>query len=262
MSSLAPTISSEWIKFRTVRSTIYTLATTVVLSVGIGALLSLGSRVQYQHNPGVISNVTFDPTGISLAGFTLANIAIGVIGVLVMSSEYSSGLIRATLAATPRRTRVLAAKAIVLFCAILVVGEVCSFASFFVGQAVLRGATPTDTLGSPGALRAVVLAGLSLALLALLALGIATMLRHTAGSVTVYVGVLMILLLITLALPDSWNVHVFKFLPWVLASSMRAATPVGDGTHAFSAWYSTIVLALYAIGSLVLGGVVLMRRDA
>ena len=198
--SLWPAITSEWIKFRSLRSTRYALLFTVVLSVGISALLCFAERQQWPMQDAP-THLSFDPTATSLSGFFLAEIAIGVIGVLIMSSEYSSGSIRSTLAATPGRAIVLCAKAVVLFCSILVVAEICSFASFVIGQAILNGVTPTASLSDPTVLRAVVLSGLSLALLALLALGIATMLRHTAGSITVFVCLTLVLFLIVLALP-------------------------------------------------------------
>ena len=258
---LLPTVSSEWLKFRSVRSTVYTLAVTVFLCVGIGALVCFAERQQWP-NEGLPGHVAFDPVRTSLFGFFFAEIAIGVIGVLIMSSEYSSGSIRTTLAATPRRLSVLASKACVLFAATIVVGEGCAFISFFIGQTVLRGVTPTATLASPGALRAVFLGGVSLALLALLALGIAAMLRHTAGAITVYVSIQLVLLLIVSALPTSWNVHVLKFLPEVLTQSMRAAHSKGVQFTSFSPWISTLVLASYAIASLVCAGWFLLRRDA
>lgn len=122
--------------------------------------------------------------------------------------------------------------------------------------------TPTATLASPGALRAVFLGGMPLALLALFALGIATMLRHTAGAITVYVSIQLVLLLIVSALPTSWNVHILKYLPEVLTQSMRAAHANGVEFNSFSPWISTLVLASYAIASLVCAGWFLLRRDA
>jgi ABC-2 type transport system permease protein len=254
-------IRSEWIKFWSVRSTLYTLLTTIVLCVGIGALGSFAERTHWSTEH-VQAHLAFDPTRTSLFGFFFAEIAIGVIGVLVMSSEYASGLIRASLAAFPRRVEVLVGKAVVLFCATLVVGEACSFTSFFVGQAILHPIAPSATLASPGSLRAVLLAGMSLALLALFALGIATMLRHTAGSITVFVSLLLVILLIVSALPSNWNVHIYPYLPEVLTQSMRSTSPSGLGFNSFSPTVSTLVLAAYAVGSMIIGGVLLVRRDA
>jgi ABC-2 type transport system permease protein len=253
--------TSEWIKFRSVRSTLYTLAATVVLCVGIGALISYAERKTWSMEH-LKNHLAFDPTRVSLSGFFFAEIAIGVIGVLIISSEYSSGLIRATLGARPHRAEVLVAKSVVLFCATLVVGEGCSFASFYVGQSILQGVTPTASLSTPGTLRAIAFAGLSLALLALFALGIGTMLRHTAGAITIFVSLLLVILLIVTALPSNWNVHIYPYLPEVLTQSMRSPNPSGLGFNSFSPTVSTLVLAAYAVGSLVVGGVLLVRRDA
>jgi ABC-2 type transport system permease protein len=249
--------SSEWIKFRSVRSTIYTLAVTVVLCVGLGALISFARGSRSAHGDFIV-----DPTRVSLQGFSLAEISIGVVGVLIMSSEYATGSIRATLSATPSRLSVLSAKALVVFCSTLVVGEVCAFVSFFVGQAILRSQhAVSDTLGSPGALRGVLLAGLSLALLALFALGIGAMLRHTAGSITVYVAILLVSFLILAALPSSWQHDAAKYLPEVLSGSMRAATGTTEFSS-FSPLVSTLVLAIYAVVALLGGALLLVRRDA
>jgi hypothetical protein len=263
--SLLPAITSEWIKFRTLRSTRYALLATVVLSIGLGALVCYAQR----HAWGTETypeHQAFDPTATALSGFFFAEIAIGVIGVLIMSSEYSSGSIRSTLGATPVRLVVLCAKAVVLFLATFVVAEVCSFGSFFVGQAILSGVTTTATLSTPGALEAVVLGGLSLSILALLALGLATMLRHTAGSITAYVALTFVLFLIVLALPSSWGIHVFKYLPEILTGSMRSTRAANASGAQYGALYSplvsTLILSSYAVASLIAGGILLLRRDA
>ena len=263
--SLLPAISSEWIKFRSLRSTRFALLAIVVLSIGLGALLCFAERHAWPMET-YPEHQAFDPTATSLSGFFFAEIAMGVIGVLVMSSEYSSGSIRSTLAATPVRPVVLVAKAVVLFCSTLVVAEVCSFGSFFVGQSILRGVTTTATLTTPGALQAVLLGGLSLALLALLAFGIATMLRHTAGSITVYVVLTFVLFLVVLALPSSWGTHIFKYLPEILTSSMRSTRASSSSGAQYGAIYSplisTLILSSYALASLLVGGILFVRRDA
>jgi hypothetical protein len=260
--NLAPAVSSEWVKFRSVRSTIYALIATIVLSVGISALICFAQRQQWSQEK-LAEHIAFDATATSLSGFFFAEIAIGVIGVIIMTSEYSSGSIRSSLLATPKRLVVLAAKSIVLFASTLVVGELCSFASFFVGQSILAPVTGGATLSTPGSLRAIILGGVSLALLALFALGIGTVVRHTAGSITVYVCCTFVAFLIVLALPNSWSMHVFRYLPQILTSSMRSSHPGSDqfGTL-FSPAAATVVLAGYALAALVGGAIVLVRNDA
>ncbi len=156
----------------------------------------------------------------------------------------------------------LVAKATVLFTCTLVIGEVCAFVSFFAGQAILSGVAQSATISSQGSLQAVLLSGLSLSLLALLALGLGTMLRHTAGSITIYVMLLLVLFLIVAALPTSWNVHIFRYLPEVLTQSMRSPTGARAEFQGFSPVVSTLVLAAYAVAALIGGGIVLLRRDA
>lgn len=257
---LVESAHSEWIKLKSVRSTVYTLAVTVFLCVGIGGLISFGRGSHATRREG---GLIVDPTRVSLQGFFIAEISIGVIGVLIISSEYATGSIRATLAATPNRISVLVAKTLVLFATTLVVGEFCSFLSFFVGQAILRGqGASSATLSTPGALRGVLLAGLSLAMLAVFAMGIGTMLRHTAGAITVYVAILLVSFLVLAALPADWQHTVSKFLPEVLTESMRAATTTDGPFSAFSALTSTLVLAGYAVAAAVGGAILLVRRDA
>jgi len=248
---LSQVLASEWIKFRTVRSTLITLVATFLLCVGIGALICLARRSHFPE----------DPTRASLQGFALADVSIGVIGVLIVTAEYSSGLIRATLAASPRRPTVLLAKALVLVLATTLAGEACAFASFLTGQAILHGYAPTASLSDHAVLQAVLLAGLSLGLLALIAMGVGLMLRHTAGSIAVYVSLLLVVWIIVAALPSSWNVHIFKYLPEVLTEAMRSTQPLG-GISEFTPWVSTIVLAGYAVLALLGGAIAFARRDA
>ena len=139
-------------------------------------------------NAGPGLRLGFDPTRASLAGVFLAQMAIGVLAVLVVSAEYSTGTIRATFSAAPRRLWVLTAKAIVFSVVAFAVVEAVSFAAFFVGQAILSGKAPTASLSGPGVLRAVVSAGLYVLVLGLIALGLATIIRHTAASISTFVG--------------------------------------------------------------------------
>jgi ABC-type transport system involved in multi-copper enzyme maturation permease subunit len=261
---LVQVTSSEWLKFRSVRSTWFTYGATTVLCVGLGALFALGRATHGGGGPGGGGSALIaDPTRVSLQGFIFGEIAIGVIGVLAISSEYSSGSIRSTLTATPRRWLVLVAKAIVLFTTTLVIGEICAFVAFFVGQAVLKAkGANTATLSGTDVVRSIVLAGVGLALLALIAMGIGLMVRHTAGAITIYVVLIFVILLIVAALPMNWQQNIGKFLPEILTESMRSPNTGEVNFAPFSAITSTLVLFAYAVGSLALGGTLLSRRDA
>jgi ABC-2 type transport system permease protein len=256
-------LRTEWTKLRTVRSTTWCLLATVVAGLGIG-ILATATEASHWRNADFIDKALFDPTAISLTGLVFGQLAIGVLGVLTMSAEYGSGSIRATFAAIPRRPEVLAAKAVVFGAVALVVSEAVSFASFFVGQAILSGSTPTATLSGPEVLRAVIGAGLYLTVLGLMALGIAAIIRHTAGAITTFVSILLILPLIVAAFPASIGHPVGRYLPATIGSAMTSTTPRGahaDFLPAFPFWHGFAILCAYAVGTLVVGGVLMVRRD-
>jgi len=255
---------SEWTKLRTVRSTVWTLISTILAVVGIGAVATAVTAAHWRSS-GIIDRVTFDPTARSLAGVFLGQIVIGVLGVLVMSAEYGTGTIRATLSAVPNRPLVLACKAAVFGIVALVASEVLTFAAFFLGQQLLKGSTPYASLGDPGVLRAVAGAGLVLTVLGLFALGLATIIRHTAGALATYVGLLLVLPLILQAFPTSFQHDVIKFMPLVIGENMAAVLPdvhaFGGGTL-FAPWTGFAILCGYAAVALVVGGILMTRRDA
>lgn len=258
----AGVLRSELTKLRSVRSTTWSLAATVVLTVGIGALATAVVAARWDHL-SVVQRVTFDPTSQSLTGLLFAQLALGVLGILVVSGEYGTGSIRSTLAAVPNRPLVLAAKAVVFGVVALVVSEAVAFAAFVLGQALLSGSTPTASLSQSGPLRAVIGGGLYLTVLGLFALGLAAILRHTAGAISAFVGVLLILPLILQALPTSIINAVGKYLPANIGVTMTTVNgPAHLDQHAFSPWAGLGVLGGYAAAALLVGGWVMVRRDA
>jgi ABC-2 type transport system permease protein len=240
----------EWLKLRSVRSTWWTLLVFAVGMVGLAILVMRGQ----QHG------ASFDPTNDSFAGLAIGQLALGVLGVLAVTSEFSSGMIRATFAAAPRRPLVLAAKAAVLAAVALVAGEIMAFVAFGVGQAVLKSQFPHAALGQPGVLRAVLMAGAYPALIALIGLGLGAIIRHTAGAISAVVGVLFVLPLILLPLGTSIQNSVGQFMPMLIAeNSMTAVKPVA---HSLSAGVGFALLCGYAAAALAAGGWALARRDA
>lgn len=250
---LAGMLRSEWTKLRTVRSTTWSLGLVVVLSVGIGALATAEGRAHLSTGP------IADPTRLSLIGVFFGQLVIGVLGILVVSSEYGTGTIRATLSATPRRPMVLVSKAAVFGAVALVVSEVVAFISYFVGQALLSAPAPHTTLSSPGAARAVVGSGLYLCVLGLVAVGLAAIIRHTAGAIGAFVGVLLVAPIIVAALPASIGNGIGRFLPDSIGRSMIS---LHIQPHDFSPWAGFALLCAYAVGLLVIGGAAMVRRDA
>ena len=188
-STFGDVLRSEWTKLRSVRSTFWALTVTVVLGVALGAVVSAVTAHGYAKF-SVSGKLSWDPTGVSLVGVYVAQLAIAVLGVLAISSEYSSGMISTSLIAVPKRGRVLAAKSLVFAVVTFVLGEVISFTAFFVGQALISGHAPHAALGDPGVARAVVGAGLYLTALAVLSVAAGTLLRHPAAAIAAMVGVL------------------------------------------------------------------------
>jgi ABC-2 type transport system permease protein len=251
---LAQAVRMEWIKLRSLRSTWWTLAVTAAGTVGIGVAVGLNSR-----------DASGDLTNNALAGVVPGLLLAGALGVLTMTSEYTSGTIRATLAAIPRRPLVLIAKAAVFGAVTLVVGEVAAFVAFFAATATLRHGIAAPTLGDPGVLRAVVLSGAAFCLVGLLGLGLGAIIRHSAAAVGVLVAGVYVAAQVIGFVAHSAAVYMPIL---ILANSLSTTKPVTCGTDAascpdfLSAWAGLGVLSLYAVVALLAGGWLLARRDA
>ena len=247
----------EWLKLRSVRSTGWVL---LVFTAGMTGLAILVLSHQHWAAMSAADRASFDPTEQSYAGLAIGQLALGVLGALMITTEFSSGMIRATLAAVPRRPLLLAAKAAVLAAVTLAAGEVLAFAAFGAGQAVLRSPAPHAALGQPGVLRAVLMAGAYPALIALTALGLGAVIRHTAGAISAVVGILFVLPLILLPLGTSIQNSAGQFMPMLIAeNSLTAVKPVA---HSLSPGAGFGVLCAYAVAALGAGTWALARRDA
>ncbi len=251
-------VRSEWIKLTSVRSTWITLLVALALGVGVGTLISYLAGNHYSSS-SLSDQATWDPTAISLGAVNIAQLAIAVLGVLVITSEYSSGMIRVSLAAVPRRSRFLASKTLVYTTVALVVGEVTAFAAFLLGQVVIGSNAPHTNLGSPDVLRAVIGAGLYLAVIGLLATGIGTLLRHAAAGISAIVALLFVLPGVVQALPDSWRHPVTEFWPTQAGSQIFV---LHRNAHTLAAWSGFGVLLLFTAIVLAGANYVLHRRDA
>jgi ABC-2 type transport system permease protein len=247
----------EWLKLRSVRSTWWTL---LVFAAGLIGLAVLVLSHQHWASMSPADRASFDPTNDGFAGLLIGQLAIGVLGVLVITSEFSSGMIRATFAAAPRRPLVLAAKAAVLAAVAVAAGEILAFAAFAAGEAALRAPAPHAALGQPGVLRAVLLAGAYPALIGLIGLGLGAAIRHTAAAISAVVGVLFVLPLILLPLGTSIQDSAGKFLPMLIAEN--SITAVKAQADALAPWAGFALLCGYAAVALAAGGWALARRDA
>jgi ABC-2 type transport system permease protein len=257
-SAFGDVLRSEWTKLRSVRSTFWALTATVVLGVGLGAVISAVTAHSYARM-SVADKLSWDPTGLSQAGVAIASLAIVVLGVLCISSEYSSGMIRTSLIAVPKRGRVLAAKSLVFAGVTFVVGEVTCFTAFFVGQALISGHAPHAALGDPGVARAVAGGGLYLAALAVLSVAAGALLRHPAAAIASMIAVLLVLPGIAQALPDSWRNPVTEFWPTQSGSQL---TNVHHSAHTLQPWPGFGVMCLFTAIVYAIAWTLLDRRDA
>jgi ABC-2 type transport system permease protein len=237
-------VRSEWIKFRSLRSTLYTLLVAVVLMIGIGALFSAVTASQY-HTFSVADKATFSAVSTSLTGISFAVIAFGVLGVLLMSGEYSTGMIRASLTAVPRRLPVLWGKLAVFAGAIFSVSLVASFISFFLGQALLSGHHLSVAITAPGALRSVIGAALYVTVAGMIGLALGALLRNTAAGISTFVGVFFVIPPLTGLLPASVSDHLTKYLPSNAGEALWGGT--NGAQSALSPWTGFALLCGYAV---------------
>ncbi|MEV8530958.1 ABC transporter permease subunit [Streptomyces sp. NPDC051211] len=252
-------LQSEWTKIRTVASTSWTLACALVVTVGMGVALCAVVSATFEDMPAA-EQATFDPTLVSFAGMGLGQLAMIVFGVMVVSTEYSTGMIRTSLAAVPRRESFLLGKLLVATVLALVVGLITSFLSFFLGQAILgdRGIG----LGEENVLRAVIGAGLYMALLALFSMGVAAMLRSSVASMGILIPFFLIIsnILTAFEAPRKFA----QYLPDKAGSTIMQTVPnaLNSPDVPYGPWGGLGIMALWVVASVIGGYLVLKKRDA
>jgi ABC-2 type transport system permease protein len=253
---LPGTVRSELTKILSVRSTYWTLLAQAVASIA-WAVLDCAGTVAHGAGPG------FNATGASLMGeVALGELIIVVLGALVITSEYSTGMIRTSLSSMPRRGVLYAAKAIVFAAVTLTISLVTSFVDFFVGQAILSGKHYNATLAQPGVLRAVLLSAAIVTVFGLLAYGAGAVIRHSAGAITSILGVIFLIPLLAQALPSSWYNTMVRWLPGGDALTPIARSAPRVSHYLFSAWGEFAVFSGYAVVLLAIGAWLFTRRDA
>ncbi len=300
-AGLRGALASEFTKIRSVRSTYWTLAALLVVSIGIGAAITAGSAANFSHNPA--NKAGFDATQTSLiAFFEIGQLIIAVIAALAITSEYSTGMIRTSLTAQPRRGTVYAAKAIVLTSLTLIVSLVTSFIAFFVGQALLSssgvsaslfhsvtipqnanvicpgpgnhvggGGLPpgckvvfsgTDVISPTTVLLAIIGCALFVTLVAIIAFGVGAIVRHTAAAIAIVIAALFIIPVLEHALPDNWHFDIMRFLPDAANQVVSVTIGSNANSHLWSAWPQLGVTALWAAALLAAGAYLFRKRDA
>jgi ABC-2 type transport system permease protein len=248
---------SESTKLRSVRSTYWSLLVTLLLIIGIGILVCVIFNARWPHlSPG--DRAHFRPLRANLAGVNFAQLAIGVLGVLVITAEYSTGMIRATFSAVPKRLPVLWAKTIVFAATAFVLTVPAIFIVFFAGQAILSGQHINISISHPGVLRALVGASLYLMVMGVFGLGLGAILRSTAGGISALAAIVFVLPPIIGLFPTSFANSVSPYLP---SNAGGAVWTINPDAHTLAPWAGFAVFCGYAVLSILIAAVLMARRD-
>ncbi|MFD0638065.1 ABC transporter permease [Catenulispora yoronensis] len=254
-------LAMEWTKFRSVRSTVYSLLIFVVVTLGL-VLLITSLTVHGWDTLDADRRAAYlrDPVGSILGtGLGLGQLAICVLGTMIITSEYSTGMIRASLLAVPKRYPVLAAKGLVFAVVTFVIGEIVSFGAFGIGAPILHSKVKV-AISDPGVLRALVGTGLYLMMLGLFAMAVGTLIRHTAGAITGVIAFVLVLAPLAQLLPGSVGKHIHAYLP--TEAGQLVGQSVQGPKDLLSPWQGYGVFCLWTAVLLILAGWVLERRDA
>lgn len=250
-------LRSEWTKISSVRSTGWSLAALVILGIGLDIIIA-GVSVAHWSTLTQADKQMFAAKGVFGPGLTFAQLPVCVLGVLVITSEYTTGMIRSSMLAVPRRTPVLAAKAAVFGVVAFVAGELLAFVSFPIAQAII-GNRVHESLGDPATLRAAIGVGLYLALLGLVSFAIGVLVRHTAAAITAVVVIFAVLGNLSQLLPGTVGKHISAYMP---ANAGIAVTYVHQqANELLSPWQGFGVLCLWAAVLLAAAVTALKRRD-
>ncbi|MEO3749856.1 ABC transporter permease [Streptomyces sp. B6B3] len=244
-------VRSEWTKLWSLRSTWITLSCAAALSVGLGILVGASHEDNEAHRQ-------VDPVGLPVFGMTFAQLAVAVLGVLAMTGEYGTGMIRSSMTAVPRRLPVLWAKTGVLAVVVLAVFVPVAFVTFLAAQPLLAGSGLAASLSDPGVARALLGSGVFTAYGAVLGLTIGALIRRTPGAIGVYVGVVMLLPELASLLPWAWVDDVVRLMPFDIGESMGLARPEEGALSTTAAYLAIAVWTTLGLGAAAL---LLRRRD-
>jgi hypothetical protein len=248
---------SEWTKLWSVRSTRWSLfLAALFFTIGLGALACAVIGHHYPHM-SAHDKADFHPLEPNLAGVQLAQLAIGVLGVLIITAEYGTGMIRASFTAVPKRLPVLWAKVGVFAAVTFALMLPSVLIAFFAGQAILARHHINTTFGAPHVARVLVGAALYLTVVGLFGLGLGSIVRNTAGGIATFAAIMFVLPPLMNVLPSSWNSAASPYLPLQAGEAILSTTPGGH----LSPWLGLGLFALYAAVAIVVAAVLLVRRD-
>lgn len=264
--SFSGVLRSEWIKLRSLRSTIWSYGIVIAISLGMALIMSLsmvngmnggadaGSAPAEQQAQFVLQSSVF--------GVYFGQLVAGVLGVLVISGEYTTGMIRSTLAAVPKRLPALAAKAGVLFAATFVVGLLANLSAFVLSSVIFAGIDVSASLAEPGVFLPLLGGALYLALVAVFALGVGTMLRSSAGGIAAVLGLILLLPTVLQMIPADWAHDLIPYLFSSAGMSMFTSTTAEATADGFGFWLNLLIVLGWVGASIAGAAVLLKRRDA
>ncbi|MER7282516.1 ABC transporter permease [Dactylosporangium sp. NPDC000244] len=257
-AALPGMLRSEWTKLRTVRSTVWSLVAMAAIALGLMSLIAWAVIRQWDTaDPSGQEYLRTHPLELILSRpVFIAQLVVAVLGVMVISAEYTTGMIRSTLQAQPRRLTVLSAKVLVFAGLMLAVGELLSFGAYFLGKAIISAHVPVS-LSDPGVARAVIGAGLFTAMLGLFSLALGAIIRHTAGAITTVLGLILIVSQLTSLLPGTWGARVHAWMPTnagalIFEPTVRQGSVLTpwEGFAVFSGWTAVLlIIAAYLFKS-------------
>ena len=250
-------LRSEWIKFRSVGSTRWTLLAAWAGTIAVGLIVCAAIAGHWNHMSAT-ERTSFDPTFRSLTGLSLGQLAVGILGVLVIASEYATGMIRSTLAAVPGRRRVLAAKALALAVPTFIIATVASLVAFLGGQALLASTGAGASMWANGELRAVIGGGVYLTLMAVFGLALGAIFRRTAGGIAAFVGLILVLPVVVAPLPNPWGRDISQYLP---SDAGQAFLQIHTSAGSLPPWAGLAVLAAWVAAALGTAAWLITRRD-
>jgi ABC-type transport system involved in multi-copper enzyme maturation permease subunit len=253
----ARVIVSEWTKLRSVRSTRWSLLVATVLTIGFPILAAAVISSHWGHQSAA-ERASFNPLDPALIGSQIAQLAIGILGVLVISAEYSTGMIRATFTAVPKRLPVLWAKAIVFATVTFVLILPSVLIAFFASQSILSRHHANIAWSHPGVARAVIGAALYVTVIAVLTLGLGTIVRNTAGGIATFAAIFFVIPPLMNVLPTSWNDAITPYLP---GNAGRAIISITHDAHSLAPWTGFALFCGYAAITMLIAAITLVRRD-
>jgi ABC-2 type transport system permease protein len=250
-------VRSEWTKLLSLRSSRWSLFASLLLLIGIGVLACTVFETRWPHlSPA--DRHSFHPLEANLAGVNFAQLAIGVLGVLAITAEYSTGMIRSTFSAVPKRLPVLWGKALVFAAVAFAVSLPAIFIVFFAGQSILSGRHIGIGISDPGVLRALFGAALFLTVMGLFGLGLGAIIRSTAGAIAALAGIVFVLPPIVGLLPTSIASSIEPYLP---SSAGKAIWTISPDPNTLAPWAGFGVFCAYAAAAIAIAAFLMVRRD-